>query len=112
MEESNELFNLVLRTINENNINKENVKKCKEILQKLSEKDEIALKVYLYFYPEDSPLEEKDDEFWFIKFKNDTIYDDYDFVLDLLKGYIQYISFKDKTFFEFFIIEKIKSFKN
>ena len=112
MEESNELFNIVLKAIKENDINKEGVKKCKEILQKLSEKDEIALKVYLYFYPDDSTLNEKDDEFWFIKFKNDNIYDEYDFALDLLKGYIQYISSKDKKFFESYIIEKIKSFKN
>ena len=112
MVELNELLNQALGTINENYINKEGIKKCKEIPEKLSEKDETARKRYLYFYPNDSPLNEKDEEFWFIQFKNDNIYDEYDLALDLLKGYIQYISSKDKKIFDSYIIEKIKSFKN
>ena len=112
MKELNELLNQTLGKNNKNYINKEGIKKCKDILKELSEKDETALKVYLYFYPYDSPLKEKDEEFWFIKFKSDNIYDEYDFALDLLKGYIQYISSKDKKIFDSYMIEKIKSFKN
>ena len=108
MKELNELLNQTLGKNNENYINKEGIKKYKDILKELSEKDETALKVYLYFYPYDSPLKGKDEEFWFIKFKNDNIYDEYDFALDLIKGYIQYISSKDKKNFRFIYDRKNK----
>jgi len=111
MEKLSELLNQALEKTNENYLNKEGMKKCKDILEKLSKTDEPALKLYLYLYPICSPLI-AEEEFWFIKFKNDNVYDEYDFALDLLNCYIKYKSQKDEKTFESDIITKIKSFKD
>ena len=111
MEKLNELLNQALGKKNENYINKEGMKKCKDILEKLSKTDEPALKLFLYLYPIYSPLIEEE-KFWFIKFKNDNEYDEYDFALDFLNCYFKYTSHKNKKTFESDIISKIKSFKN
>jgi len=111
MEKLNELLNQALGKNNENYINKEGMKKCKDVLEKLSKTDEPALALFLYLYPIFSPLIEEE-KFWFIKFKNDNVYDEYDFALDFLNCYIKYKSHKDKKTFESDIISKISSFKN
>ena len=112
MEELNTLLNKALETKNENYINPNGMKNCLNIFEKKLKKDNITFKLYLYIFPINSSLEKNIEEFWFIKYKIDKKYNEYDFAIDLLKCYIQYLSDKDNKKFESKIIEKIKLFKN
>ncbi len=65
-----------------------------------AQEDDISVKVFLYFFPIDSKIEKNKDEFWFLKYKDDKKYDEYDFAEDLLKNYAEYLSDKNKINFE------------
>ena len=77
----------------------------------------IPLKKYqrkiLYLFPISSPSDETNEkEFWFVKYKTDKNYNEYEFAIDLLKSYIQYLTDKNYENFEKEIVKKIALFKN
>ena len=88
MEELNTLLNKALETKNENYINQDGMKNCLNLLENKSKKDNITSILFLYFFPINSSLEKNTEEFWFIKYKADKKYNEYDFAIDLLKCYI------------------------
>ena len=113
MESLNELLNKVLETSNENYTKgKENIKKCFNLFSVSSEKDDIALTIFTYFFPFNSNLEKNAEEFWFIKYRRTEIYDEYDFAIDLLKNYAQYLSDRKSKSFDLKITEITKQFGN
>lgn len=110
MEELNKLLNTALGTSNENYCDgPENIKKCCSKFYPSTEKDNTALNVSLYFFPF-SGYEKNTKEFWFIKYKNYSKYNEYDFALDILRVYIQYLSDKNAQNFNSRIIEKVQKF--
>ena len=58
----------------------------------LDKADKISLKIYSYFFPCKSAIEKNMDNFWFIKYRNPNSYTEYNFAIDLLNSYIQYIT--------------------
>ena len=103
MQNINELFNQIFKTSKENYVSSNKaILNCRKKFSSLE--DDISVKVFLYFFPVDSKSEKNKDEFWFLKYKNDKEYDEYDFAEDLLKNYADYLSDKNKNIFE----EKLK----
>ena len=111
MEELNNLINCALKTKDEDYVTPEGIKRCSDFLEKSSKTDNVALKIYLYFFPVYYPLE-KNKEFWFTKYKDLKEYNEYEFAKDLLKCYIEYFSDKNEKSFELKLLEKVKLFKN
>ena len=111
MEDINSLLNIILDT-KKNYSNAEGLIKCRSNLEKLSKEDNAILILYLYFFPIYTPLETNKEEFWFIKFKSEKNYNEYDFAKDLLNCVIQYLPEKNYKKFETEVKEKIKLFKN
>ena len=110
MEELNKLLNTALGTPNENYCDgSENIKKCYSKFYPSTENDDTALNVSLYFFPF-SGYEKNTKEFWFIKYKNNSNYNEFDFALDILRVYIQYLSDKNAKNFDSRIIEKVQKF--
>ena len=64
----------------------------------------------MYFFPFCSTVEKNEDSFWFVKYKNDNIYDEFDFAIDLIKAYILYTSDKFPKLFESIMKEKVRKF--
>ena len=112
MEDLNTLLNLALKTENENYCNADGIKNCMTQFEKLSEKDNGALIIFLYFFPNYSPLENNKEAYWFIKYQNIQNYNEYNFAKDLLNCYIQYLSDLDYKDYERKLLDKIKLFKN
>ena len=50
-------------------------------LKKFSNNDDMAFSVSMYLFAFCSTVENNSDSFWFVKYKNDNIYDEYDFRL-------------------------------
>ena len=112
MEDLNILLNTALRTANENYCDTaENIEKCRKKFYDLSSNDNTALNVCLYLFPF-SPLEKNSKEFWFQKYKDDNKYDEFDFALDVLRSYINYLSEKNSGRYNSRIIESAKKFGN
>ena len=110
MEELNQLLNTALGTSNKNYCNgSENIQKCYSKFYPSTENDDTALNVSLYFFPF-SGYEKNTKEFWFIKYKNNRNYNEFDFALDILRVYIQYLSDKNAKNFESKIIENVQKF--
>ena len=81
----NTLLNQVLKTNNENYTEgADNIDKCYSKFSVLSQENNNAFQVFYYLFPNESCQEQNMDEFWFIKYKKDLIYDEYDFCIDLL----------------------------
>ena len=73
------------------------------------------LRCFNVLFPFCSTVEKNEDSFWFVKYKNDNIYDEFDFAIDLIKAYILYTSDKDPKLFESRMKEtvgKFGSYKN
>ena len=110
MEELNQLLNTALGTPNENYCDgSENIQKCYSKFYPSTENDDTALNVSLYFFPF-SGYEKNTKEFWFIKYKNNSNYNEFDFALDILRVYIQYLSDKNAKNFDSRIIQKVQKF--
>ena len=116
MELLNDLLNQSLGTSNQNYADsKSNIKKCYDLFKKFSDNDDMAFGVSIYLFSFCSPVENNSDSFWFVKYKNDNIYDEYDFAIDILKNYIKYKTEKDRKLFcsrMKDIINKFGSYKN
>ena len=113
MEELNLLLNQALVTKDKNYTSKDGLKICHDTLEKIAEKDKNALILFLYLFPISSPSAETNaKEFWFMKYKIDKNYNEYEFAIDLLKSYIQYLTDKNYENFEKEIVKKIALFKN
>ena len=110
VDELNKLLNIVLMSENQLYTNgSENIRKCSDKFAKYAEDDDISLKVYLYLFPYSS-LEKNEENFWFIKYKNNASYNEYSFSLDLLKLYIEYLSNKNPELFNLNILNIFKKF--
>ena len=112
MEDLNILLNTALRTAKENYCDTaENIEKCRKKFYDLSSNDNTALNVCLYLFPF-SPLEQNSKEFLFQKYKDNNKYDEFDFALDVLRSYINYLSEKNSGRYNSRIIESAKKFGN
>ena len=101
MQKLNYLFNQIFKTSNENyTTGKEAIADCYKKFSILKEKDNICFKVFLYFFPVTSTSEKNTDNFWFVKYKNDKEYDEFDLAEDLLQSYFEYSCDKNKDNFE------------
>ena len=113
MQNINKLFNRIFKTSEENYVDGNNaISNCRKKFS--AQKDDISVKVFLYFFPVDSKIEKNKDEFWFLKYKDDKKYDEYDFAEDLLKNYAEYLSDKNKINFENrlkYILLKFENYK-
>ena len=112
----NELLNKAFKTSNKSyDHGKDNIQLCQKYFTDLAkDNDDITLRVYLYFFPVTSLMEENSEEFWFTKYKDEKKYDEYDFAVDLLANYVQYLSDKDKQKFQKeieIIIPKFEEYK-
>ena len=112
----NELLNKAFKTSNKSyDHGKDNIRLCQKYFTDLTkDNDDITLRVYLYFFPVTSLMEKNSEEFWFIKYKDEEKYDEYDFAVDLLANYVQYLSDKDKQKFQKeieIIIPKFEEYK-
>ena len=113
MEALNLLLNQALSTKDKNYTSEDGLKICHDTLEKIAEKDKNALILFLYLFPISSPSAETNaKEFWFMKYKIDKNYNEYEFAIDLLKSYIQYLTDKNYENFEKEIVKKIALFKN
>ena len=111
MDSLNDLLNKSLGTSGVNYTkSKENICKCFDLFSKLSETDDICLEVTMYLFPFCSLVEKNENSFWFVKYKNDQIYDEFDFAIALIKAYIVYKSNKDSTLFESRVKASINEF--
>jgi hypothetical protein len=111
MDSLNDLLNKSLGTSGVNYTeSKENISKCFDLFSKLSETDDICLEVTMYLFPFCSLVEKNENSFWFVKYKNDQIYDEFDFAIALIKAYIVYKSNKDLTLFESRVKASINEF--
>ena len=109
----NLLLNQAISTKDNNYTSEDGLKVCHDTLEKISEKDKAALILFLYLFPISSPSAETNEkEFWFVKYKTDKNYNEYEFAIDLLKSYIQYLTDKNYENFEKEIVKKIALFKN
>ena len=109
----NLLLNQALSTKDKNYSSEDGLKVCHDTLEKISEKDKAALILFLYLFPISSPSAETNEkEFWFVKYKIDKNYNEYEFAIDLLKSYIQYLTDKSYENFEKEIVKEIALFKN
>ena len=107
----NDLLNKSLGTSGVNYTeSKENISKCFGLFSKLSETDDICLEVSMYLFPFCSLVEKNENSFWFVKYKNDQIYDEFDFAIALIKAYILYNSDKDSKLFESRVKASINEF--
>ena len=111
MEDLNNFINCALKTKDKDYVTPEGIKKFSDFLEKASKTDNAALKIYLYIFPVYLSLE-KNKEFWFTKYKDVKIYNEYEFAKDLLKCYIEYLSDKNEKNFDLKLLEKVKLFKN
>ena len=113
MQNINKLFNRIFKTSEENYVDGNNaISNCRKKFS--AQEDDISVKVFLYFFPIDSKIEKNKDEFWFLKYKDDGEYDEYDFAEDLLKNYAEYLSDKNKINFENrlkYILLKFENYK-
>lgn len=108
----NTLINTALCTKDQDYMSSEGMKIFNKTFEDISKKDNSALKVFLYFFPLCSPLEKNDKEFWFMKYKNEKNYNEYEFAKDILKCYIQYLSDKDSKSFDINVMKKLLLFKD
>ncbi len=105
MQNINKIFNQIFQTTSENYVSgHEAISNCHKKFSVLRDRDDIGFKVYLYFFPVTSTSEKNEDNFWFLRYKDDNTYDEYDFAGDLLQSYFEYLTNKNKDGFE----EKIK----
>lgn len=105
MQSINKIFNQIFQTTSENYVSgHEAISNCHKKFSVLRDRDDIGFKVYLYFFPVTSVSEKNEDNFWFLRYKDDNTYDEYDFAGDLLQSYFEYLTNKNKDGFE----EKIK----
>lgn len=107
----NELLNQSLKTTGKNYTqSKDNIYQCFKAFSNYSLNDDITLDVSMYFFPFCSTVEKNEDSFWFVKYKNDNIYDEFDFAIDLIKAYILYTSDKVPKLFESRMKETVRKF--
>ena len=111
LKELNTLLNKALGTLDEKYTNgKKELEKCNFNFVKSVEGDPIKLKVYSYFFPCKTALEKNEDCFWFLKYKEVKNYNEYEFSLDLLKLFIQYILDNNAEKFNSDLDDLIKEF--
>ena len=93
----NKLFNDIFKTSDVNYISgKVAIDNCYKKLAESQKEDKILSKIFLYFFPDPNYTTEKNEEtFWFEKYKDDKIFDEYDFAEELLNCYFEYS--KDKN---------------
>ena len=106
------IFNKVFKTTNEIYTNgKDNIQKWQKRFTTLTKEDssKIALKVFLYFFPVSSS-ETNSEVFWFMKYNDKSKYDEYDFAIQLLMVFNDYLSDKDTKLFNSKIIKVAKQF--
>ena len=114
-DELNSLFNEMFKTkdIKYTNDNNE-MNNCLINFIKLIEidNDKIAQKVFTYFFPPKTAKEKNENNFWFVKYKNNNNYNEYLFALDILRFFIKYMKEKDEKKFYIQIDKISKNFKN
>ena len=111
MEDLNALINGALKTEREDYLSPAGIQKFFNAFEKLAKDDKCALKILMYFFP-GCLLQKNNEQFWFIKYKADKGYNEYEFAKDLLMFFIQYRKDGDKKSFETKAMEKVKLFGN
>jgi outer membrane murein-binding lipoprotein Lpp len=107
------IFNKLFKTTNEIYIHgKDNIQKCHKKFALLTKEDssKISLKVFLYFFPTTSNSEIISEDLWFTKYNDKSKYDEYDFAIQLLLVYIDFLSNKDIKSFDSKVIKIAKQF--
>ena len=95
---------------------KDNIQKCHKRFAILTKEDssKISLKVFLYFFPAASNSEINSEinseELWFMKYNDKSKYDEYDFAIQLLLVYLDFLSNKDIKSFDSKVIKIAKQF--
>ena len=113
-DELNSLFNEMFKTKDIKYTNDQNeMNNCLINFIKLIEidNDKIVQKVFTYFFPPKTAKEKNENNFWFVKYKNDN-YNEYLFALDILRFFIKYMKEKDEKKFYIQIDKISKNFKN
>ena len=77
--------------------------------------DIIIFHMFLYFFPFDNCMEQNKDCFWFEKYRKEGVFTEYDFAIELLDSFNDYLKIKSSDLFNErikLIVKKLGDYKN
>lgn len=95
-----------------------NLDKYKDLFNKLIYKnmnDTIFFHIFLYFFPFDNCMEQNKDCFWFENYRKEGVFTEYNFAIELLDYFDEYLKIKSTDLFKDHIklvVEKLGDYKN
>ena len=117
MESSNKLYSSLNEVLKHSGTNA-NLDIYKNLFNNLvfnSKDDNIIFHMFLYFFPFDNCMEQNKDCFWFENYRKEGVFTEYDFAIELLDIFNDYLKIKSTDSFNNrikLIVEKLGDYKN